>query len=72
MEQVPEVGGGLEMEGFVGKEEDLEMDALWEREPVEVLQDRGDVVMGAGEETCGGVWMVYHRGCISNSLFWIK
>lgn len=33
------------------------MDVLWDREPVEVLKDRGDVVAGAGvsEETGGRV-----------------
>ncbi len=46
MEQVCEVGGGLVMEGFVSKEEDFELDPLWVREPVEVVEDRGDVVTG--------------------------
>lgn len=31
------------------------MDALWNREPVEVLKDKGDVVAGAGvSEEAGG------------------
>ena len=46
------------MEGFVGKEKDLEMDVLWDGEAVEVLQDRGDVVMreGVGEESAAEFW----------------
>jgi len=47
-EQVSEVGGSLVVEGFVGEEKDFELDALWDREPVEFLEDRGDVVTGAG------------------------
>ena len=35
------------MEGFVGEEKDFELDA-WDRETVEFLEDRGDVVTGAG------------------------
>ena len=41
MEQVDEVGGGLLMEGFV-------LDELWDGEPVEILENRGDVINGAG------------------------
>ena len=48
VEQVGEVAGGLVVEGFVGEEEDYEMDALRDREPVELLEDWGDVVTGAG------------------------
>ena len=48
VEQICEVGGGLVMEGFVSEEKEFELDALWDREPVEVLEDRGDVVTGTG------------------------
>ena len=34
VEQVSEVGRGLVMEGFVGEEEELEVDSMWDREPV--------------------------------------
>ena len=34
MEQVCEVGRGLVMEGFMGEEEELEVDSMWDREPV--------------------------------------
>ena len=34
VEQVCEVGRGLVMEGFVGEEEELEVDSMWDREPV--------------------------------------
>ena len=34
------------MKGFVS-EEDFELYSLWDREPVEVLEDRSDVVRGA-------------------------
>ena len=55
--QIGEVGGGLVVEGFVGEEEDFEVDALRDREPVELLEDWGDVVTGAGvgEQAGGGV-----------------
>ena len=48
VEQVSEVGRGLVMEGFVCEEEDFELNALWDREPVEVLEDGGNVFTGAG------------------------
>lgn len=41
---------GLGMEGFVGKEEDFEVDALRYREPMEFLENWGDVVAGVGEQ----------------------
>ena len=47
VEQVSEVGKGLVMEGFVC-EEDFEFNLLWDGEPVKVLEDRGNVVTGAG------------------------
>ena len=61
MDQVVEVAGDLVMEGFVGKEEDFEMDVLRDREQMELLEDWGDVVMvaGAGEQqsfVCAGVY----------------
>ena len=39
--------------GFVGEEEDFKLDALGNREPVEVLKDESDVITGTGvgEET---------------------
>lgn len=42
-EQVFDVWMGLAMEGFVGQKVDFELDALWDREPVEVLED--DIVI---------------------------
>lgn len=42
--QVSEVGRSLVMEGFVSEEEDFELDPLWDREQVEVLEDRDNVV----------------------------
>lgn len=35
-------------EGFVG-EKDFELAAVWNEDPVEVLEDRSHVFMGAGE-----------------------
>lgn len=57
MEHVSEVGRGLVMEGFVCEEEDFELNALWNWEPVEFLEDRSDVITGAGvgEQTCSRV-----------------
>ena len=48
------------MEGFVSKEEDFKLDALGNREPVEILEDRGNVVtgVGVGEEAGSRVWDV--------------
>ena len=45
------------MEGFVCEEKDFELDTLWNWEPVEVLENRSDVIPGAGvgEKTCSGV-----------------
>jgi len=53
MEKVSEVGRGLVMEGFVCEEEDFELNMLWNWEPVEVLEDRSDVITGVevGEQT---------------------
>lgn len=46
---VGEVEGCLIVEGFVGKEEDFEMDTLSVLETVELLlEDKGVVVTGAG------------------------
>ncbi len=45
VEQVSKVGGGLVMEGFVSEEKDFDLVPLWD---VEVLEDRGKVVTGAG------------------------
>ena len=43
------------MEGFESEKEDFELNALRDREPVDILEDRGDVVSGAGlgAKTCG-------------------
>ena len=43
-EQVSEVGGGLVMEGFMGEKEEFELNTLRDGEPVEVLENRGDVI----------------------------
>ena len=57
VEQVGEVGGGLVVEGFMGEKEEFKLNALANGEPVEVLEDRGDVITGAGvsEKAGGGV-----------------
>ena len=57
MEQVSEVGRGLVMEGFVCEEEDFKLNTLWNWEPVEVLEDRSDVMTGrgVGKQTCNRV-----------------
>jgi len=48
MVQATEVGRGLVMEGFVCEEENFELNSLWDQEPVEVSENRGDVVTGLG------------------------
>ena len=57
IQHVGEVGGSLIVEGFMGEEENFELDAQFDGEPMEVLEDRGDVVSGSGvgEESGGGV-----------------
>ena len=57
VEQVGEVAGGLVVKGFVSEKKEFKVNALWDGEPVEILEDGGDVVTGAGvsEQTCGGV-----------------
>lgn len=54
----------LVVDCFVGEEEEFEVDVLRDREPVELLKDRCDVVKGAGvvkqaRECCysSRVWM---------------
>ena len=56
-EQVSEVGRGLVMESFVCEEEDFKLNILWNWEPVEVLDDRSDVITGEGlgKQTCSRV-----------------
>ena len=50
MEHVSEVGRGLVMEGF-------KLNTLWNWEPVEVVEDRSDVITGGGvgKQACSGV-----------------
>ncbi len=45
------------MEGFMSEEKDFKLDPFWDREPVEVLEDNGDVVTGrgVGEQTSSRV-----------------
>lgn len=55
MEQVCEVRGGQVVEGFECDEEDFELDALWDGEPVKIAEDGGDMFAGAGvREEAGG------------------
>lgn len=37
--EIREVGRALIMEGFVSKKKDFELDAVWNGEPVEVLEN---------------------------------
>ncbi len=41
--------GAAMAKALSSEEKGFELDPLWVREPVEVLEDRGDVVTGAGE-----------------------
>ena len=43
VKEVSEVGGGKVVEGLVGDEEDFKLDSLLDGEPVEVLEDWGEV-----------------------------
>lgn len=61
VQQVHEVRWGLVMEGFEGEMKNFKLNAIGNREPVEVVKDVGYVVTGAGlgEETGSGVLNVY-------------
>lgn len=58
----------------MSEEKDFELDVLWDREPVEVLEDRGDVKAGVGvceqrgsrvlNGVCLGVWMVAIKNAV--------
>lgn len=48
VEEVREIGGGQVVEGFKGGEQQFKFYPLFDWEPVEVLEDRGDVISGAG------------------------
>lgn len=50
MEQISEV-----WRVFCVKEEEFELDVPWDWEPVKVLEDGGDVVVGVGEQVSSGV-----------------
>ena len=49
VEQIGKVGRCLVVEGFVSEDEYFELNPLRDGEPVEFLEDGGDVVAGAGE-----------------------
>ena len=55
VEQVCEVGGGQVVKWFLGEQEDFELYTVWDGEPVQFLEDRGDVFSGAGEQAGSGV-----------------
>jgi len=48
VKQIGQVAGGPVMEGFVSEEKDFGLDTFWDGEPVEGLENRGDVITGAG------------------------
>ena len=47
VEQVCEVGGGQVVKWFVCEKEDFELYSVCDGEPVQILEDRGDMVSGA-------------------------
>ena len=68
MEQVSEVGGGLVVEGFVSEEKGFKMYALRDRERMERMEDRGDVVTVADEHQNSlctlGVWITCQMNAV--------
>lgn len=48
LEEVREVGRGQVVKGLTDEEEELMLDAVGYGEPVELLEDGGDVFSGAG------------------------
>lgn len=62
MEHVDERGGGWVMEGFVCENENFDLNPLWDRKPAKFLEDRSDVITGAGvreqvHSRCIGVYL---------------
>ena len=54
-QEVGEVWGCQVVECFVGDEECFEVDSLFDGQPVEIMEDWGDVLSGAGAgEEAGG------------------
>lgn len=57
LEQISEIGGGLIIKSFVSEEKDSKLNPLWDRKPVKLLEDRGDMVTRArmSEQTCSRI-----------------
>lgn len=57
VKEISKVGGSKVMECFEGEKKDFEVYAVGDRKPVKVLEDGGDMVVGAGvsEQASGGV-----------------
>ena len=57
VEKIGQVGGGQTMERFVNSQEEFEIDAVADGEPMEWSQDWGDMIafFSAGEESGGWV-----------------
>lgn len=48
LKEIGEIGRGQVMDGLVGEEEDIVLDVVWYVKPVELFENGGDVVSGAG------------------------
>ena len=57
MDEVRQIWGGEVMYGIECIEEDLIFDTVFDREPVKLVQDGGDVTAGRGfgDDTCSSV-----------------
>ena len=44
MEKISQIGRGEVVDGLKGSKKDFEIDSKFDREPVEMLESRGDVV----------------------------
>lgn len=55
VKEVSDIGRVRIVKSLMGEEKDFDGDPVFDREPVEILEDRGDGVSGAGEgEQVGG------------------
>ena len=54
MEEIRQVRGGEVVDGLICKQEDFELYAVLNREPVELLEDRSDVMDGGGSGNDAG------------------
>lgn len=58
--EVSQVRGGQAVKCFVGEEEHFKVDAVFDGEPVERLEDRSDMITEPGGSEQAGGRVLYH------------